>query len=198
MFNLAQSILPLDYLVTNKQIYNYLLAKKKFEVKVVQKHPSLPWEIIWDNIAKSYVSSFAQSILFEVFNDAYPNKVKMYKHNFSQVDNNLCEICKKPDTNIHRIKQCEHSKPVWDWVTTILKSKLNQKIKTPEDIFYKAISDKNVKAKSALWLVSEVIAYNMINLKTSNLFCFKKHIRESRWNNRILFKKHFDNCLNIC
>lgn len=188
----------LDNLITNKQIYNYLLAKKNVEVKIMQKHPNLPWENIWENLSKPYISSQARSILFEVFNDAFPNKVKMFNHNFAQITSPVCDICNKPDTNIHRIRQCKYSKPVWDWVITIVKTRLDQKLISIEELLYKAINDKNIKAKSALWVVAEAIAYNMVNFKSSNLFCFKKLIRECRWSNKILFKKHFNDFLNIC
>lgn len=198
LLNLAQNVKNMDHLKANKEIYNFLLSKKTIEVKIVQKFPNLPWEVIWENTAKNYVSTQARSVLYEVFNDSYPNKVKMFNHNFANVDNYQCDVCGKPDTNNHRIKECTFSSIIWNWITEIVTNKLKQTIDSPEDMLYKVISNRNVKAKSALWLVAEAVLYNMTNYKHADLFCFKKQIREKRWNNRKLFEKHFDKFLNIC
>lgn len=198
MFETAKLIGSMEYIVTNKQIYNYLISEKTIKVKIVEKYPDMQWEVIWENTAVNYLSSQARSVLFEIFNDAYPNRIKMYNHNFANVSNFLCEVCLNPDSNVHRIKSCIKSKVVWEWVTDVIKNKFKLKIKTVDEILYKRVNIKDCKAKSALWLVAEAVAYNMKNYKQSNLFCFKKHIREARWNNKKLFEKHFDKFLNIC
>lgn len=175
-----------------------LITKKTIEVKITNKFPDMPWEIIWENISAKFVSSQARSVLFEVFNDVYPNRIKMFNHNFANVSNCLCEICDKHDSNIHRIKECKNSKIVYDWVSDIIKTKFKIRMKSAEEIIYKSINVKDSKARSALWLVSEMIMYNMKYHKNSCLYSFKKLIRDARWNNKKLFDKQFGKFLNFC
>lgn len=162
LFSSTQLVHNLDYIITNKHIYNHLLAKKTIEVKIVQKHPNLPWEVIWENITKNCISSQASSCLYEIFNDVYPNKVKMFNHNFANIDNCLCDVCGEPDTNIHRIKHCKKSKDVWDWVSDVIKNKIRLKLQSVDEIIHRRVNNKDNRGKSALWLVSEMIVYNIV------------------------------------
>lgn len=181
----------------NRCLYNYFINEMEIKPLIQEKYPHLWWDCIWENINQSFLSSNARSILYLIFNDVIPNKVKMYNYT-DKVDNNLCEICKKPDTNIHRIKECNHSGLVWKWIETIIAKSIKIKLRAPEEILYNGISRKAHKKKAALFIVAEAMAYNVINYKNPSLYSFQKIIRDYRWNNRRAFNINFKTYLNIC
>lgn len=181
----------------NKTLYNYFINEMKIQPNVQEKFPHFWWDCIWQNINHSFLSLSTRSILYLIFNDVIPNKAKMYIYT-DKVDHNLCEICHKPDTNIHRIKECHQSGIIWNWIRDIIEKRLKLKLRSPEEILYNGITKKNYLKKAALYLVAEAMAYNIIHYKKPSLFSFKKLIREARWNNKNVFRAVFKSCLNIC
>lgn len=143
------------------------------------------------------LSLSARSTLYEIFNDIIPNKIKMF-NNLANIDSFSCDVCGKPDNNVHRFMNCIKTADIWNWVSDIIKNRLKIKITSPHLLLYRGIGKHNCRLKAALWLVCEAIVYNVKNHKNPSLYMFKKDIQDYRWNNRILFCKHFKNYLNIC
>lgn len=193
----AKEIKKMPFLVTNKQIYDSMIAKLNIEVKVEKKYPEIRWEIIWENINKNFLSLSARSTLYEIFNDIIPNKIKLY-NNIANTDNYLCNHCGQPDNNVHRIMNCSKTAEIWKWVSDIIKLKMKIQVESPHLLLYSSIAKYNCKLKAAVWLVCEAIAYNVKSHKNPSLYMFKKEIRDYRWNNRTLFSRIFKNYLNIC
>lgn len=193
----ANEIKRLSYLTTNKQIYDYFIDRMCIKVKMEEKYPQICWNDIWENINKNFLTLSTRSTLYEMFNDIIPNNIKMF-NNIANVDDFQCDICGKPDDNIHRVTNCLKTSEIWLWVLKILKDRFEIRIESPLLLLYKGISKQNSKFKAALWLICEAIAYNVKNHKNPSLFMFQKRIRDTRWNNNKLFKKHFGNYLNIC
>lgn len=193
----ANEIKKLSYLTTNKQIYDYFIDRMCIKVKMEEKYPQICWNDIWENINKNFLTLSTRSTLYEMFNDIIPNNIKMF-NNIANVDDFQCDICGKPDDNIHRVTNCLKTSEIWLWVLKILKDRFEIRIESPLLLLYKGISKQNSKFKAALWLICEAIAYNVKNHKNPSLFMFQKRIRDTRWNNNKLFKKHFGNYLNIC
>lgn len=180
----------------NRELYWSFLNASVIKPSIEEKYPNFWWECIWENISKNFLSTYARSMLYLIFNDVIPNKVKMYNYT-DRVDNDRCNICNKPDTNFHRIKECIKSNVVWNWVKDIIKNRLKINLNNPEEILYYGISKENYRRKAALWLVAEAISYNVIHYKNPSLFCFQKRIRELRWNYRHAFAYNFKNFLNL-
>lgn len=193
----AKEIKNQPHLVTNKQMYDYMIDKLNIEVKVEKKYPQIQWEQVWENINQNFLTLSSRSTLYEIFNDIIPNKIKLF-NNISNTENYLCDVCGKPDNNIHRIINCTKTKIIWKWVTEIVKKRFRIQVESPHLILYYGIAKNNCKMKAALWLVCEAIAYNVKNHKNPSLFIFQKEIRDYRWNNYSLYKKHFKKYLNIC
>lgn len=50
----AKEIKDMTHLVTNKQIYEYMLTKLNIEIKVEKKYPQIHWEVVWENINQNF------------------------------------------------------------------------------------------------------------------------------------------------
>lgn len=66
-----------------------------------------------------------------------------------------------------------------------------------EEILWFNIGDDNSKLKAALWLTAESVSFCLHNFGEGTVDDFKCRMRESRWNAKGLFKKHFKHFLNI-
>ena len=193
----AKDIKELSHLVTNKQIYSYLIDEINIKVKVEEKYPQILWSEIWENINQNFLTLSTRSALYEIFNDIVPNNIKMF-NNIANVDNFNCDVCGKPDNNLHRIINCTKTSKIWLWVSGIIRNRFKIEIKSPHLLLYKRVGKQNRKFKAAIWLVCEAIAYNVNHHRNPSLFQFQKIIRDTRWNSKKLFSNHFGNNLNIC
>lgn len=192
----AKELKKIDLLNTSKLIYMCLLQEKTIILKIEQKFPHLDWETIWANFKNNFISSEAKETLYFVFNDVVANRDKMFNCCVQNIENALCEICGKRDTNFHRIKDCEKSDIIWNWVEDVVKNKLNFQLQ-PTKIFSTKILEKDYKSKAALFVVAEAIHYQMRHYENPSLFCFQQRLRVLRWNNRTAFKNTFQNCINF-
>lgn len=126
----------------------------------------------------------------------------MFRHKVTGVQNPTCEVCMQCDTMQHRIEACAGSNETWRWVNNIIRNRLNIVVGGPDEIMTINIGSTDSKSKAALWLVVEVMKFNLENYSkhgsTNHIDKFKNVIRESRWNNRRSFTKHFRNFLNVC
>lgn len=181
----------------NRILYSRFIEELKTKPKVEEKYPNIEWDSIWENINQSFLSINTRSTLYLTFNDVIPNKVKLFNYT-NLVNNKNCDICNNPDTNVHRIKSCLHSGVIWKWVGDIVKKRFKLNLNSSEEILYYGISKGNYLKKAALWLVAEAISYNVYHFKNPSLYCFKKIVRELRWDRRAIFERHFQNNLNIC
>lgn len=195
--DLASELSNFSYLDSCKSFYNFLLQKRNTIPKVERENPEFSWEIIWENISKNFLSSYAKEALYMVYNNLVPNRSKMFRLKVRGVVDNLCEICNNVDSTEHRIKNCKNTRPVWEWVEEIISKRLKLVVEDPEEIMQMSIVT-SMKRKACLWLVAEVICFNLKNTKNATVKDFQHHIRKIRWNFREVFKKHFGNLLNIC
>lgn len=167
------------------------MAKKAIVPKMEVNLPQCDWLSTWENMSVNFVDSEAKSKIFEVLNDIFPNNEKLSRHKVRGQTNNKCEMCNDIDTNYHRITNCTKSKEVWIWVENIVKNNLKIQVENSTEVMNMYIAQGNRQLKTALWMVSEVITYNMNHYKNASLFVFKNILRSKRWNQRKFFKRTF-------
>lgn len=199
----AERLKQQTVLNTTGLIYSYLINEKAITPRIQNELPNVDWENIWQNLNQKFITTSAKSTLFLILNDLIPTKSKMLRHNVSGIQNSLCEYCNSRDTMQHRIEVCGDSKETWNWVRNIIRDRMKIVIQSPDEILSLNIGEKDHKSKAALWIVVEVMKFNINNFgkKKNGTDCvneFKNVIRESRWNNKYCFAKHFKQFLNIC
>lgn len=148
-------------LITTKSIYRFLQSEKIFVPKVVQENPDLDWKLIWENISSNFLTSNSREALFLVMNDVICTKSKQFRNNVRGVENNICDFCNSIDTTEHRIKYCTGSVIIWIWLKNVLNVKLKIMIDDPEEILATDIDSKDSRLKAALFLIGEVISFNL-------------------------------------
>lgn len=185
------------HLTSTKLIYSFLQNEKPFVPKIMEENPDLDWHLIWENVNKNFLSSYSRETLFLALNDVICTKSKQYRNNVVGVSSDTCDFCNYIDTVEHRIKHCTSTAPVWAWLTSIC-NKIGVYVEDPEEILVVNIGDKDYQRKAILFLVSEVIRYNVKKHDNACLDDFKNVLRDYRWNNRILVAKHFSKYVNVC
>ena len=136
-------------------------------------------------------------MLFMILRDIIPCNAKMFRHGIRGIESPNCDECGVPDTVDHRIKNCCSSRIVWSWLNDILKTRFKLNLCDADELLSCNISDTNCKEKAALWLTVEAMCYCLQNHKNGSIEELKSQIRESRWNKRLLFTKHFKHFLNL-
>lgn len=178
-----------------KLLYWYFIDKRNTIPKVEEKFPLVQWENIWENIRSCFLSMEDKSRLYYFVNDLIPNREKLISYGIGRLQNSNCDICSLPDDNKHRIMRCKNAQQVWEWTIEVLRKHLKLNFQNAENILAWKVNPNNQRQKAALWLVCRAISFNLY--REGNLFCFKKQIREMRWNDRIAFKRHFGKYCNF-
>lgn len=168
-----------------------ITVKKRIEL------PNKNWQNLFENTNKNFLTSDSKSVLFMILRDIIPCNAKMFRHGVRGVESPNCDCCGVPDSVEHRIKNCCSSKKVWSWLNEILKTRFKLTLCDADELLSCNISETNSKEKAALWLTIESMCYCLQNSKSGSIEELKSHIRESRWNKRELFKKHFKHFLNL-
>lgn len=185
------------HLNTCKKIYDTILSRMKITVKKRIELPNKNWQNLFENTNKNFLTSDSKSVLFMILRDIIPCNAKMFRHGVRGVESPNCDCCGVPDSVEHRIKNCCSSKKVWSWLNEILKTRFKLTLCDADELLSCNISETNSKEKAALWLTIESMCYCLQNSKSGSIEELKSHIRESRWNKRELFKKHFKHFLNL-
>lgn len=183
---------------TCNRIYKSLINALNITPKIESELPNLDWENIWQNMNHGFLSTDGKHAMFITLNDIVPYKDKLLRNNVRGTVSNLCESCGEIDSSKHRIKECVTSKKVWTWVTQVMNNRMRLKINDPEEMICTKINKKAPNQKAGLYLCTEAMAYNLLHFGSGSLYHFQSIIRDKRWNNRKLFKTHFDNFMSIC
>lgn len=183
-----------DYNCT-RLLYNYFVSVNNCRPKVEQKIDT-NWPEIWENINMNFISTDIRSIVFSFANDLIANGKKLSTYNIRR-SSESCRRCGLLDTNFHRLKECPKAKIIWEWCTSIVRTRFNMDVVDLEDLLPFMICKSSQKQKAALWLSMKAISFNL-RASEPSLFVFKKEIREERWNNRKMFASEFGSNLNVC
>lgn len=183
-------------LTTVKLLYWYFIDKRNTVPKIEQTFPLVQWENVWENINSNFLPMEDKSQLYLFVNDLIPNREKLFRYGIGRLQNSNCEVCLLPDDNKHRIMGCTSgAQQVWEFTNITLAKHLKLKFVNAENILSWKINPKNERQKTALFLVSRAISFNLN--KEGSLYNFKKQIREMRWNHKMAFKKHFGTYCNF-
>ena len=71
-------------------------------------------------------------------------------------------------------------------------------IDDPEEILTVEIDNRNIRLKAVLFIVSELINFNLKNFGSVTVDRFKQTFRNLRWNNMSRIKKHFSIFVLFC
>lgn len=195
---LAEEKRQYDRSNTCNLIYKSLINDLNIVPKIETELPNINWQTVWQNMQHGFLSTDGKHAMFVTFNDIVPYKDKLLRHGIRGTISNICESCGKVDSSKHRIKECIRSKKIWAWVTKTMQNKMKLKITDPEEIICTKINKKALNQKAGLYLCTEAMAYNLMYFDSGSLYHFESKIREKRWNNKDLFKRHFGVFMNIC
>lgn len=180
------------------QIYRVFLGQQMYTPRVEEVYPDVNWQILWKNISSSFLSTPDRSKLYLLLNDLIANKQKMFQYGIGRIENDLCDVCNEPDSNFHRLRTCHAGQEVRHWVKRVLTKRFSLSFDNIEDVVNWEIDVNSPLQKAVMWLVVHYISYMISSYPRSNLFVFQRSIREFRWNNMLIVKKHFHGHLNIC
>lgn len=180
-----------------KQLYYKFLRSCEISVRVEDHFPDEDWFTLWKNTSYNFLCSEDRSNIFLLLNDVIANKEKLLMYKIGRLSDGNCESCGVPDSNLHRVTECNRTKEIRQWTEQILKNRLRVNFSRIDEILNWSIDENDLQQKAALWLVMHCISWS-VKVKRNSLFCFQKSIREIRWTNRRTFAVHFGNNLNIC
>lgn len=193
--SIAKDVHSRFQLNSTKLLYDYFVELNKCVPKIETKIDS-DWTIVWENINHNFLTMNDRSKLFCFVNNLIPTGDKLSAYNIRKTPQ-LCAKCGVADNMGHRLKKCHGARVIWNLCCQVIRTRMGIIANDIEDILSHKISLRSQKQKSALWLTIRAISFNL-KYPDSNLFVFKKQLRELRWNNRKKFAKEFGNCLNIC
>ena len=82
--------------------YSHLLAKQP--PKIQERYPLYNWKYIWRNLHFKFIPVNMRGLMFKYLHEILPNKCRLKQIRRSNDD--LCESCGVPETNIHMMYLC--------------------------------------------------------------------------------------------
>ena len=89
--------------ISSKIIYSHLLVKQP--PKIEENYTLYNWKYIWRNLHFEYIPINMRELMFNYLHEILPNKCRLKQIRRSNDD--LCESCVVPETNIHMICYCQ-------------------------------------------------------------------------------------------
>lgn len=176
------------------------MDQKSIKPRMQTEMQNLQWDLIFENLDKEFISSDTKTYLFSLLNELIPTRSKMFRHGIAGIDSPNCILCGNLETITHRIKSCDKSTVIWNWIKNLVIVRIRINTRDPEELIALQFNSKSYKKNAGLWLVCEAIRFNLMNYGLDGMGClekFKKEIRDARWNNKAVFAKYFKNVLNI-
>ena len=107
-----------------RQVYETLLEtllispEMNKNIRMINYNPTRNWENIWKNITSIHLTANIQSAWYKTVHDIYPTNQRLMK--IGRQNTEICSLCDKQDTLLHRITACKNTTHVWEWITKIL------------------------------------------------------------------------------
>lgn len=127
----------------------------------MSKNPSIVWENVWININQNFLDSKCKIALYYFVNDIIPTKFKLFKHKIRGTKDQTCNICGQTDDKEHRLRNCEETQNLWNYVKELIIRRLRINVADPLDILECSLGRKNEKL--ALFILAIAVEYNMRN-----------------------------------
>lgn len=153
------------------------MIQKNKPAKIEEKYPQYDWKKLWGNLNNKQISTKWRSAMYKAVNDTISVGDKLKRHGLATTD--LCTKCKKTDSITHRLKECDKSKSIWEWV----KKCLGKQFRINIDIMdiYQIIqeSPKDVKDKNVWMFFVGSLMYNNLEKHSSklDLILYKDRLR---------------------
>ena len=101
-----------------QRIYDVLLRMDEVkygapELRIVRKHPGIPWRRIWTNLHASVVPDTVKSAWFAAIHDIVPTNDRLAAIHLTNTSS--CTRCGEPDSIQHTINECTEGRLIWTW-----------------------------------------------------------------------------------
>jgi hypothetical protein len=83
------------------------------EMRVTQKHPTVPWTRVWNILHTAWVSEHIKSLWYTVIHDLIPTNEHLAAIHLTETDR--CSQCGKVDTLQHRLTDYGQGVLIWNW-----------------------------------------------------------------------------------
>ena len=81
-------------------------------IRIIRKHPSIPWERVWTNLHKTWSSDKTKSTWYAVIHEIVPTNESLA--GIRAADTDRCTHCGKTDTLKYRITDCGEGPVLWN------------------------------------------------------------------------------------
>jgi hypothetical protein len=91
------------------------VGKTPSAMRVVQKRPSVHWDLVWRNLHASRFPEEVRSAWYVVIHDILPTRERLAA--IDMTDTNSCRQCGETDTLTHRLTGCGEGPAIGNWTT---------------------------------------------------------------------------------
>jgi len=151
-------------------------------VRIIQKHPDIPWIRVWRNLQTPGLSDTIKSVWYAAIHDIIPTHQRLAAINL--VPNMTCLTCGETDTLAHRISKCNEGPVIWNWNKARMAAILRLHPSTiPEDWAllptYKFWPAQ--KHTAITWMLAHFVCYRLQTYPRQSLKDYLDFLPRSRW-----------------
>lgn len=167
--------------------------------KIEKKHSGVVWNIVWENISSTVLSTDVKSAWYKVVNGVITTNSRL--HAIGKCNSDLCCNCQLIDTLQHRYT-CGNRIHCWNWI----KEKIIIVTRHAAKDITTAVLDKpdikffpQAKNNTVIWLLGKYISYVFNKLGSDSIIDFKVYM-ENEYEKMCKYQNHkkiFGNMLHI-
>ena len=101
-----------------KHLYNTLVAlgkarKPEPTMMIETLYPEVCWDIVWTNLNAAWIPNTMTTTWYRVIHGIVPTNDRLARIRLR--DDPHCTLCRKTDTILHRLTECNAAANIWDW-----------------------------------------------------------------------------------
>jgi hypothetical protein len=159
-----------------------LAAKQTPGIRIMTLHPDTRWPEVWQNLHAVWTTEDIKSVWLTVIHDVVPTQERLAKISLS--DTNLCTLCGRMDTLLHRLTDCSEGVDIWLWtrerIANILRT--DPKYVLPEWTLHPYFQFWPPQKHGAiLWIFAHMVHYLMQHRGRLTLADYADFLRRTRW-----------------
>ena len=129
---------------------------KPREVRIMQLQPAIDWSLVWGNLHDVRLSDGTRSAWYMVIHDIIPTNARL--HRIRLMDTEKCTQCRRQNTMLRRLTECEVGQEIWEWARTrIARIRRTDPRRVPREWLLVPVSnygpDKDIRRYFGFWRI---------------------------------------------
>jgi hypothetical protein len=171
----------------HKHLYNTLVALGKAgkpdpALRIETLYPEVHWDSVWTNLNAAWIPNTMKTTWYQLIHDIVPTNDRLAR--IRRCDIPHCTLCRKTNTILHHLTECNTAANIWDWTRECMALIL---LMSPQHINPKWTiwPDFNIwppqRKQAILWPIAHMVYYCVNHWQQLMATDYADFLQRARW-----------------